>query len=196
MLRRARRGYTLVELAVTLSLVAFLAMLAAPSYQKWIRNARVRGAAESLTAGLRYAQAEALRRHRQTVFTLTREAPGLDSSAAADGPNWAVHSVPLAGEERELLQGATAGAAGAGVRVSSARAALCFNSSGRQAVNPHPGPPGADCAIDGAAPRASYDIAADGADRPLRVTVELGGQIRLCDPKRTLSVAQPDGCPR
>jgi type IV fimbrial biogenesis protein FimT len=34
-----------------------------------------------------------------------------------------------------------------------------------------------------------------GADRPLQVQIKLGGQVRMCDPARTLSATQPDGCP-
>jgi type IV fimbrial biogenesis protein FimT len=41
----------------------------------------------------------------------------------------------------------------------------------------------------------SFDITNSAADRPLRVLVTLGGSVRLCDPAKTLSAAQPDGCP-
>ena len=42
---------------------------------------------------------------------------------------------------------------------------------------------------------ATYDITIPNADRPLRVLVALGGQVRLCDPAKTLSNTNPDGCP-
>ena len=41
----------------------------------------------------------------------------------------------------------------------------------------------------------NYDVSLPGSDRPLRVTVSMGGQVRMCDPARTQSATQPDGCP-
>ena len=69
MLKR-RHGFTLVELMVTISLLAILLALAAPSFSTWIRNAQVRTVSDSLQNGIRLAQAEAIRRHRQVVFFL------------------------------------------------------------------------------------------------------------------------------
>jgi type IV fimbrial biogenesis protein FimT len=71
--------------------------------------------------------------------------------------------------------------------------ALCFGSSGRLVANAAPGG-GAACALPAGGPNR-YNVSRAGADRTLQITVSLGGQTRLCDPARTLSDSQPDGCP-
>jgi type IV fimbrial biogenesis protein FimT len=72
--------------------------------------------------------------------------------------------------------------------------AICFNSLGRQTANASPGIGATTCTLD-ATGTSTYDIAVTGGSRPLRVLVSLGGQVRLCDPARTLSASAPDGCP-
>jgi type IV fimbrial biogenesis protein FimT len=59
---RRERGFTLVELMVTLAVAAVLAMLAAPSFSAMFVNLRVQGMASELAADLQYARSEAVRR--------------------------------------------------------------------------------------------------------------------------------------
>ncbi len=202
--RRSGRGFTLVELLITVALLAVLLSLAAPSFATWIRNTQVRSVAETLQNGLRTAQAEALRRNRQVVFFLTAGEPGLGATAVADGPNWAVRWIPLPGDavdaaapafEPFVQGGAIADFAG-GVAIAGP-AAICFNSLGRRVAiaAAATGVAGAECTVDPGAPLATYVVERAGAERPLRVTAALGGQIRLCDPARALADATPDGCP-
>jgi type IV fimbrial biogenesis protein FimT len=188
---RALGGFTLVELMVAITLLSILVVLGAPSLTAWIRNTQVRTVAEALQTGMRLAQSEAVRRNRQVVFSLTNAQPGPASAPAADGVNWAVHTVPLiAGETGEFVQGGALGDVAAGVLINGP-AVLCFNSAGRQINNPAPLGAGAECT---ASALVTYDLGVSGADRPLRVTVSLGGQLRMCDPSRNLAT-YPDGCP-
>lgn len=194
-LRKGAQGFTLVELMVTVVLMAILFTLAIPSFTGMVRNSQVRTVAESLQTGLRLAQAEAVRRNRQTVFTLTNAEPSLTSAAAANGRNWAIHTVPRASEDataREFVQGGALSDSAAGVTISNAPTAVCFSSAGRLVTNAAPGVTGAECEVT--ATPLQYDFALTGADRPLRVTLSVGGQIRMCDPNRVLSSTQPDGC--
>ncbi|EWS54273.1 MULTISPECIES: prepilin-type N-terminal cleavage/methylation domain-containing protein, partial [unclassified Methylibium] len=62
-------GFTLVELMVTITLLAILLALAVPSFTLWINNTRVRSTAQVLQDGLRQAQAEAVRRNRTVSFS-------------------------------------------------------------------------------------------------------------------------------
>ncbi len=197
--RRARnRGFTLIELLVTMTIFGIALAAAVPSFSTWVRNSRIRTVAQSLQDGLRLAQAEAQRRNRQTVFSLTNAAPGLNSTAATNGSNWAVHTVPLVGgENNEFLQGGSLGDMTGSLSIAGP-AALCFNSAGRQTANALTGVSGARCVIDASTPLVAYDVTAasssSGSSRPLRITVSLAGQVRLCDPARSLSTAA-DGCP-
>jgi len=189
-----RRGFTLVELMVTLTLAGVLLGLAMPSFGTWTRNAQVRTVSDSLQNGLRQAQAEAVRRNRQVVFFLTDSA--VCSSATVSNTNgafWAIRTVPLlTGETTVAVQCGVTSDVAAGVTVTGPQA-LCFNSGGRQVANAATGVTSGTCTLD-ASGTSSYNMAATGANRALRVTVSLGGQVRMCDPARTLSSSNPDGC--
>jgi len=74
---------------------------------------------------------------------------------------------------------------------------LCFSSSGRQVTNTTAGntaaatPLTANCSATTA---STFVVDKTGSDRKLRVVVDFGGKVRMCDPAKTLSAAQPDGC--
>ncbi len=188
-------GFTLIELAVTITLLGILLAMAGPSFVTWIRNAQVRTVSDALQTGLRLAQAEAVRRHRQVVFFRTNEATCNATTAAdAAGAFWVVRSLPLvAGDPVEAVQCGALADTSAGVAIAGATA-LCFNAGGRQVANPNPNVGGATCTLD-ASGRSSFDLSSANSDRPLRVFVTLGGNVRLCDPAKTLSASNPDGCP-
>ncbi|MBU1359076.1 MAG: GspH/FimT family pseudopilin [Gammaproteobacteria bacterium] len=187
---------------VTMVVMALLFALAMPSMSGWIRNSRLRAASDSLQNGLRTAQAEALRRSRQTVFALTNDKPTTTGySAAANGRNWAVSTVVsmATGETSAFIEAGVVSELDTTISITGP-AAICFNSIGRMVVNTTPGVTGASCALPTTTPPVQvYDITytnpVAGVDRPLRVTVALGGQVRLCDPAKTLSATYPEGCP-
>ena len=191
----AVRGFTLIEMMVTLVLLGALMALALPAMSEWLRNSRIRTVADALQNGLRLAQTEALRRSRQTVFSLTADTNPADGlTAAANGSNWSVNFVPLlTGESTDptFIEGGGLTGLAPDVRVTGP-ATLCFNSLGRVVDNPAPGT-GVACS----AAAAAYNITIPDVDsvRAMRVLVALGGQVRLCDPAKTLSNAHPDGCP-
>jgi type IV fimbrial biogenesis protein FimT len=194
--RSQQRGVTLIELMVTLSIMALLLTAAAPPMAGWAANARVRGVAEQLQNSLRLAQAEAIRRNRQTVLALTNQTPQLSATPAANGQSWLVRSLPLlSGEtasDNDYIQD-NSSARQNGVTISGP-ALLCFNSVGRQVSNSATGL-GASCSAPTDASTAStYTLTAIGAGRTLQLQVFLGGQVRLCDPSRTVSDSTPDGC--
>ena len=197
---RARRGFTLIELIVTITLLGVLVALSLPSFTAWIRNSQVRTVAEALQTGIRTAQAEAVRRNRQVVLSFTDATPALNATAVAGGKNWSLQSVAQFGEAstdatRYIGGGALADVASnvvIGDHAGSGISAICFNSNGRLVTNTSPGVTGASCT----AAVTSFDVSHTSSDRPLRVIVQIGGQLRMCDPKRpALSATTPDGCP-
>lgn len=200
-LRQPARGVTLIELMFTLTVMGVLLGLAAPSFMGWIRNNQVRSVAESVQTGIRAAHNAAVQRNRTVVFFLTNATPMVGAPAAAGARNWAVQYVPLPMDSpvapEPFLVGARMAEAGTSNVLVSATAggaaigALCFNSSGRL-VTATPATNTVTGAMCTAAP-ATFDISSlNGGDRPLRVTVDLSGRVRMCDPARPASA--PDGC--
>jgi len=190
----AARGFTLVELVVTLTLLGLLLALGLPSFTTWIANSQVRTVAESLQDGIRVTQAEAVRRNRQVVLSFTNATPALNAAAAAGGKNWSVQTVARLDEAAEFIRGGLMADVASSVAITGnpASSAICFNSSGRLATNASAtGVPGAACA----AAATAFTVDKTNSDRPLRVNVAVGGQVRMCDPNRpALSTTSPDGC--
>lgn len=73
---RAAGGFTLIELMVTVAVLAVGLALAAPTLSTQIANYRLRSAAEGVLGGLNYARAEAVRRNSNVSFTLDASGAG------------------------------------------------------------------------------------------------------------------------
>lgn len=65
-----QRGFTLVELIVTIAVLAVILAMAMPSVANWTGNTRIRNVADSLQNGLQMARAEAIRRNQNMSFWL------------------------------------------------------------------------------------------------------------------------------
>jgi type IV fimbrial biogenesis protein FimT len=201
---RSAAGFTILETMVTLTVLAILTVIAIPNMRTWIANNKVRGVADALQNGLRLAQSESLRRSRQVVFVFTNSpTPTAIPLAAAAGANsWAMYTVPsLAGalEIPQFIQAGELSNAGTGVTITSApaTAVICFNSAGRLVANPSANV----TAITGGVvcnqpvgPQLFTIAATSGGDRPLQVTLGLGGQVHMCDPNVAISDSHPEGC--
>lgn len=70
------RGVTLIELMITVAVLAVGLSLAAPGLSLQLANYRVRGAGESVVNGLNFARAEAVRRNAPVSFTLDSSGSG------------------------------------------------------------------------------------------------------------------------
>lgn len=171
-------GFTLVELMVTVALLGILASLGVPSFQTWIQNTKIRTAAESIQSGMQKARAEAVKRNVSVQFALN----GGNSS-------WTVSCVTaslctdLAGgivETRPASDGSSADIILATVPATSDT--VGFNNLG--GINASPAP-FTQIDVNSSSPKA---------DRPLRVTLGVGGSTRLCDPYPGLSSSDPRKC--
>jgi type IV fimbrial biogenesis protein FimT len=201
-------GFTMIEMAVTMTIFAILVTLGVPAMTTWIRNNKVRTVTDSLQTGLRLAQAESLRRSRQVVFALTNSTTPavIPLPAVAGGTSWAIWTVPsmtnAADETPTFIQSGVLSNASSQVTITTTGniTTVCFNSVGRVVANNSANVTaitGGDNCVQppGTPPVLQFNIDTLGADRPLQVNLGLGGQVHMCVPNVAISDAHPEGCP-
>jgi type IV fimbrial biogenesis protein FimT len=191
------RGFTLIELLVVLALLSFLTALAVPAVSGWVANARVRAVAEATQNALRLAQAEAIRRSRSTGFALTSGTPGAGATPTSNGQRWWVQSLIRSSDASTEGLFLRSGTEAASMNVTVTGPALvCFNSFGQQitmkgAAN---GMNMTCTAPSKSSTLTTYIFSSAQTPKRLAVQLGLGGEVRLCDPDKTLSSTLTDGC--
>jgi len=190
-----QRGFSLIELVIAITIVALLLLVAVPALQTWVSDARVRTAAESFQNAVRLAQSEAVKRSRTAVVMLTDSTPSIDAKPTKNGKKWVVRLLERSttdDDEDSLFVRGGGEASSGDVTVGGDISLICFNALGQQT------------GLSGTANGLSVDC--DKSDstavsfsrisgRTLKVLVNLGGKVRLCDAEKTFSDSQPDGCP-
>ena len=175
LLSRAAGGFTLIEMMITIAVIALLLVAGVPTMRGVIENGRIRAAGESWKYALTLARNEAVRRN--TVVEFVTGAAGWEVRLVANGA--------------VLHQGADIeGVANLDVTFTPVGAdRVTFDGFGR-IVDPNP---------DGSEPIVEVDIAsvnppnlAVGNYHPLRLQVLAGGMTRLCDP--AVATTDPRAC--
>jgi len=190
-----QRGFTLIELVVTMTVLALLLLAAVPSLGRWLDNTRIRNVTESLQGGLQLARSEAIRRNQNISFWLVELSdPALLSADCTLSPrsgSWVVSvyaptrhcaDAPSTDSSPMLVSARPVGDAGGNVTVvatqgdgSTPAQSVSFDGFGR-VTNPD-----AIGQIDvtGNNPDAAY--------RNMRIAVSTAGLVRMCDPRVTLA---------
>ena len=180
--RIAQRGFSLVELAVTITIVAILLMLGMPSFSEYINNARLGAVAQSFYSGLSLARSEAIRRNVPVEFAMTNTpiGPGVENGLTADvtGKNWVIrsHSDPLGAYDAPAIETKSAlegGGSTPRVTILATAPIVTFNGIGAATTGV------GTIAIEN--PPAGACVPA-GPVRCWTIVVAPGGQVRLCDP--------------
>jgi type IV fimbrial biogenesis protein FimT len=195
-----QEGMTWIELMVAVAILAILLIIGLPMMNDWIQNRHVNVMAESVAAGLRYAQSEAVKANQTVEFVLTTSAVqpaptnptavtltagGLTQTDTAS--NWMVR-VQGDATASGYLQAKSASDGADRARISGPAGAI-FTPLGRvqNVLN-------ADGTSAGAGTTVVYRILnpfADGVDGRRRcVILSSGGAVKVCDPKA------PGGDPR
>jgi type IV fimbrial biogenesis protein FimT len=174
MIFTSQRGFSIIEILISLVVMGVLIGLAAPNFFAFLQNQQIRAATESTLNGLQVARAEAVRRNTPVQVVL-----------APPTAAWTVTRVSTGTVvQSRISEQSTASAvlattpAGATTVTFSALGGVTANADASASVNQ----------ID--VTNAGF-AAASGA-RPLRITVSAGGNIRMCDP--ALALPDPRGC--
>jgi type IV fimbrial biogenesis protein FimT len=189
-LRLRRRGFSMIEIAITIALISILLFAVMPEVTTMVANARIRSAAESYLQGLSRARNEALRTNNVVTFWLTSpNASGvldntcaLSSSATAwvvsvNDPTSLCATAPSAASAPLITEKSSGASTGSNVTVSARRpdgtaaTAVAFDGFGR---------------VSGANPIRTlclkYSTTSNNF-RPLQIEVPQGGIVRLCEPR-------------
>jgi type IV fimbrial biogenesis protein FimT len=184
------RGFTLIEIAITLAVIGVVLALGAPSFAAWIQNTQIRSATESMLTGMKLARVEALKSNCTAHFQLT------DSSGtlSASGTNWITSSdarmegtaVICDPSEPQLIRSKPSAEGTPNTAYSASTADIGFDALGRVI-------PAGDVTVDITNPTGGA-CAPSGPMRCLRILLTAGGQARMCDPAVTGFPTDPRTC--
>jgi type IV fimbrial biogenesis protein FimT len=161
-------GFSLIELMVTIAILAIASAIALPSVKVQITNSQVRNAAEAVTNGFQKARAEAVTRNTNVEFVL-----GTNTSWTVQLPD---------GTNVESRDGGEGSASVTRTTTPSAATKATFNNFGGVVAN-----------ADTTASLTQVDLTATGATKPLRVVILAGGLAKMCDPSLS-AASDPRGC--
>ncbi len=194
----SRRGFTLIELMVTIAILAILLILGIPSYEEWTLNTRIRTVTESIQNGLRLARNSAAQQGSAVRFQFTTTTGGwevcsLGSTAEAACPATAASIIEqYPGDLTSTVLQVTTSTAVTSVTASQWYLALVTGTATGSGVTftslARPSNYGGTdlLRIDTSATQANA--------RRLVTTISAGGMVNMCDPQIQFSATSTQGC--
>ncbi|MEO8022835.1 GspH/FimT family pseudopilin [Polaromonas sp.] len=192
------RGFSLIELMVTITVLALILMGAMPSIGTWLGNLKVRNSASSISDGLQQARAEAIRRNEAISFWLVslpdQTTLSNDCALSSTAGSWVVSMNSPVGAcaaaasttvAPRLVAAHPVGDGGADVTVAA------FQANGTTAAN--------QVTFDGfgrvinTGPIALVNVSKNATVKSLRIVVNTAGSVRMCDPT-VVSTTDPRRC--
>ena len=198
-----QHGFNIIEVLISLVVLAILVTLGAPSFSQWLQNQQIRTATDSILNGLQVARSEAVARNTNVSFQFM---DGLSSTCARSAfgsggvllnQNWVVSVGDPSGACDQKIGDTPPGP------VIQSRS----ESEGTPNTAATPAPGGTTTVTytplaattnnpDGSLTLQRVDVTnlvSAGAARPLRIIINPGGSLRMCDP---VTVApDPRACP-
>lgn len=209
--RLAQRGFTLIEIMISLLVLGILIALGAPSFAAWLQNQQIRAATEATLNGLQIARATAVQRNVPVRFQFVTDltagcalsSTSLTWVVSISNPTGACNAAPdTTGQPNPpapgIIQSRSSAEGTPNVVVTPvyvppgggpaiATNAVTFSALGSM-VNPNAEGTFPIVKIDVTNPRVTGSKA-----RPLRLVITTGGSIRMCDPQVTGT--DPRACP-
>ena len=181
------RGFTIIEVVVSLAVLALLLFVAVPSFGRFLQNQQIRVAGDAILNGLQVARAEAMRRNLSVQVAVNVPATGWTVSESASG-------APIQSRTHEE---------------GSPNAVVATTPGGTTTITFTP-LGGVTSNADGSLPVSQFDVRFDNpglvcqttmsqgvGQRCLRILVSGGGNTRMCDPavRNDLLPPDPRACP-
>jgi len=202
------RGFSLIELMIGIAIMAMIMFVALPAFTQWLQNTQIRNAAESTLTGLNAARNEAIRHNRPVRFQFVSSLDSTCTVSASDLANssslsWIVSNQDPSGACQTALsqtaaldtgalvvlkeRSATEGTANVQL-TSVGGATVTFSGLGRMS-----GAGITQLDFKNKLGTCTWQDATHGTMRCLRILINSGGQIRMCDPKLS-KATNPMGC--
>jgi len=177
MRKACARGFTIIEVLITIMVLGFLIMMAAPTFGEFLQNQQLRAAAEAALNGVQVARAEAIRRN---LLVQVSFGPGTGWTVSEAAAGTAIQT--RAHEE---------GSANAALTVTPAGATkITFTPLGGVTANADGTPVITRLDVDNPGGGACQPT---GAMRCMRLVISGGGTVKMCDPQAT--APDPRSCP-
>ena len=113
--RSLQRGITMMEVMVTIMVIAIVMAVGAPNLALWMQNTQIKTSAQNVLNGLQLARGEAVRRNAIVKFTLTDQ---------AGTTGWSVGCVTVTATCEANIQTGTSSDGGSTIRLGVSSAAL------------------------------------------------------------------------
>ncbi len=89
--RRPARGFTLMELIITILVAGILTAIAVPAFDSFVKNDRDSAQVNSLAYSMNYARSEAVKRDLATGVSVCPSLDGVNCNGAAWASGWMVY---------------------------------------------------------------------------------------------------------
>lgn len=195
--RRPDRGFSLVELMITITVMAILMAAVSPAIGNWMVSSRQRGAAEAVLSGLQKARLEAIRRNQPVSFWLVASSDPTQFNAtcalSSSSASWVISRNDPTGKcsddpnvkVDDFIAFSSAGKSGKDIIVAAVdRSSAAANNVRFDALG---------LVVNGANSISTIDFTTSSSEtRRLRIAISAVGSVRLCD--RDVAAPDPRAC--